>query len=66
MRGMDKCRRNFKGGRNDWWGENILISDQGYIGFEPLKLERNFKHKEYLEKYLGMYVEGNTVMVEQL
>lgn len=47
-------------------GENILTSDQGYIGFEPLKLERNFKHKEYLEKYLRMYVEGNTVMVEQL
>lgn len=33
--------------RERWlWRKNIWTSDQGYIGFEPLKLGGNVKHKE--------------------
>lgn len=33
--------------REKWLGrKNILTSDQGYIGLEPLKLGGNFRHKE--------------------
>lgn len=33
--------------RERWlWRKNILTSDQVYMGFEPLKLGGNVKHKE--------------------